>query len=363
VSRPASIAIVGMAGLFPGADGPDALWDAVRLRRSASRPVPPGRWAVAPETLLDPAIGKPDHLYSLHGCFLDAVPDVDLAGTPLDPAAIAALDPLFRLVLRVGLDAWRSAVTDGLDRRRVGVAMANIALPTEGASALARETIGAALEAAALGREAPPFTPGVRALDAHPAALPAGLLAQALGLGGGSFTLDAACASSLYAIRLACDDLAAGRLDAVLAGGASRPQCLYTQVGFSQLQALSPSGRCAPFDAGADGLVVGEGAAIFVLKRLDDAVAAGDRILGVVRAVGLSNDVGGSLLAPEAEGQLRAMRAAYQAAGWSPADVDLFECHGTGTARGDAVELASLAALLGDGATPKAIGSAHAVMS
>ena len=110
----------------------------------------------------------------------------------------------------------------------------------------------------------------------------------------------------------------------------------------------------------ADGLVVGEGAGIFLLKRLDDAVRDGDRILAVIAGVGLSNDVGGSLLAPSSEGQLRAMRAAYREAGWSPADVDLIECHATGTPVGDAVEFQSLQALWGEtagGAGQCVIGS------
>src|SRR5439155_14498773 len=105
---------------------------------------------------------------------------------------------------------------------------------------------------------------------------------------------------------------------------------------------LAPSGGCAPLDAAADGLMVGEGAGVFVLKRLEDAEAHGDRIYGVITGIGLSNDIGGGLLAPAAEGQLRAMRAAYRQAGWRPADVDLIECHATGTPVGDAVELTSL---------------------
>src|SRR5262249_59956001 len=96
----------------------------------------------------------------------------------------------------------------------------------------------------------------------------AAVLARALGLGGGSYTLDAACASSLYALKLAADELRAGRTDAMLAGGVSRPDCLYTQMGFSQLRALSPTGRCSPFDARADGLVVGPRAALFLLQPL-----------------------------------------------------------------------------------------------
>src|SRR5262249_18301377 len=119
-------------------------------------------------------------------------------------------------------------------------------------------------------------------------------------------------------------------------------------MGFSQLRALSPSGRASPFDARGDGLVVGEGAGVFVLKRLDDARRDGDRIYAVIAGAGLSNDVGGGLLAPSSDGQLRAMRAAYRAASWRPEDVDLIECHATGTPVGDAVEFASLRALWGE---------------
>ncbi len=134
----------------------------------------------------------------------------------------------------------------------------------------------------------------------------------------------------------------------MICGGVSRPDPLYTQMGFSQLRALSARGKPAPFDAEADGLVVGEGAGMFVLKRLQDALAHGDHIHGVVAGIGLSNDVDGDLLAPSAEGQLRAMRQAYEQAGWSPSDVDLIECHATGTPRGDAVELESLGELWRD---------------
>ncbi len=134
----------------------------------------------------------------------------------------------------------------------------------------------------------------------------------------------------------------------MLAGGLSRPDSLYTQMGFSQLHALSPSGTCSPFDQRGDGLVVGEGCGMVLLKRTEDAVRDGDHIYAVIRGIGLSNDIGGSLLAPAAEGQLRAMRAACQQAGWSPTDVDLIECHATGTPVGDAVEFASLRSLWGE---------------
>ena len=120
-----------------------------------------------------------------------------------------------------------------------------------------------------------------------------------MGLGGGAYTLDAACGSSLYALKLAVDELRSGRADAMSAGGVSRPDPLYTQMGFSQLRALSPRGKAAPLDHRGDGLVVGEGAGMFVLKRLDDAIGHGDHIYGVIAGIGLSNDVDGDLLAPE----------------------------------------------------------------
>src|SRR3954451_11324246 len=131
----------------------------------------------------------------------------------------------------------------------------------------------------------------------------------------------------------------------MLTGGLSRPDPLYTQMGFPQLRALSATGKACPFDARADGLVVGEGAGMFVLKRLEDARRQGDTIYAVIAGAGLSNDVDGGLLAPSSEGQLRAMRAAYAEAGWDPRDVDLIECHATGTPVGDAVEFARLRTL------------------
>ncbi len=211
---------------------------------------------------------------------------------------------------------------------------------------MARSWLGRTFAEQLLGisKPEPPTDP----LNRYVAGLPAGLLAYALGLGGGSSTLDAACASSLYAIKLACDELLAGRADAMLTGGLSRPDPLYTQMGFSQLRALSRRGICSPFDAAGDGLVVGEGAGIFLLKRTEDALAHGDRIYGIIRGVGLANDVGGSLLAPSSEGQLRAMRAAYANCGWQPNQVDLVECHATGTQVGDATEFTSLRQLWGE---------------
>ena len=336
-----SVAIVGLGGIFPDAPELTKFWDNIRHARSAAREVPDGRWQIPADAAFDAEAGKPDHVYSRRGCFIDAIPPLsELSGLRLDPKAVSGLDPLFHLLLHAGKRAFDSAITKPLDLSRIGVIIGNLALPSEKSAELSRSFLGRSFEEKLLGQAREPAA--VDPLNRYVAGLPAGLLAAALGLGGGSCTLDAACASSLYAIKLAADELLSGRADAMLTGGLSRPDPLFTQMGFSQLRALSRRGVCSPFDAAGDGLVVGEGAGIFLLKRTEDAVAHGDRIYGIIKGIGLSNDVGGSLLAPLADGQLRAMRAAYAKAGWAPQDIDLIECHATGTPVGDATEVASL---------------------
>ncbi|MDD2581014.1 MAG: beta-ketoacyl synthase N-terminal-like domain-containing protein, partial [Desulfuromonadaceae bacterium] len=340
VSNP-TVAIVGIGGIFPDAPDLDSFWANIRSGSSATRDVPAGRWQIPADAAFDPAIGVPDRVYSRRGCFIDEIPSATtLNGLAIDPASLEGLDPLFHLLIHAGKSAFDDGVTASLDRSRVGVIIGNLALPSETSTMLTRNWLGRTFEEKLLGHSAPASPPS--ALNRYVAGLPAGILAQALGLGGGSCTLDAACASSLYAIKLATEELLSGRADAMLSGGLSRPDPLYTQMGFSQLRALSKRGVSAPFDAAGDGLVVGEGAGLFLLKRTEDAIADGDRIYGIIKGIGLSNDIGGSLLAPMSEGQLRAMRAAYEKAGWNPQDVDLIECHATGTPVGDAVEVASL---------------------
>ena len=334
------VAIVGLGATFPGAADVDAFWRVVAGGVDATGPVPEGRWAIDPASAVDPDGPSPDRVDSARGGFVE----VELG---------EGVDPSVGLALRAGRDAWGSSRTDGLDRARIGVILGHLILPTESASAHALEVVGGAM-LGPLGLNVPRSKyPPV----ADPAGEPARALARDLGLGGVAYTLDAACASSLYALSLAADELIAGRADLMLAGGVSRPDALFTQMGFSQLRALSKSGRPRPFDAGADGLVVGEGAGVFALKRLADAVRDGDTIHGLIAGAGLSNDLDGPLLAPSSEGQLRALRAAYADAGWRPADVDYVECHATGTPLGDAVELSSLNQLWAGEPGRVAIGS------
>ena len=345
---PEPIAIVGLGGVLPGAPTLDDFWSVVEAGVDTASDPPPDRWCLALDRVYSTDQAQPDHIHSRRACFVRDF-QLDIQGIDLPPELVASLDPMVHLALHAGRQAWRDSVTDAVDPARVGVMLGNIVLPTSSASAMADWILGRRFERElfrAAGVPMPPETRApVAAINRWVAGLPAAMLAKGLGLGGDRFCIDAACSSSLFTVELAVDALRQGRLDAVLAGGLSRPDSLYTQMGFSQLLAVSPTGRCSPFDRRSDGLVVGEGAGVLVLKRLSDARRQGDRIRAVIHSVGLSNDVEGSLLAPSREGQLRAMQGAYRAAGWTPSQVDMVECHATGTPVGDSVEFASLQAL------------------
>lgn len=341
------IAVVSVSGVFPGAVGASRFWENIQKKVDACIEVPDGNW-IAPVDWIGSSSPDADKTYSRRACLVQSVP-FDPGQFTCDPEILRDLDALHQWVLVAGQDAFQRCRTDGLNKNRMGVILAAIALPTRTSSKISQRLISRFLarQTAQLNDSAN-LCSRSEALCGRVVSSPAAVLAASLGLGGGSYTLDAACASSLYALKLSCDELQAYRSDLMLTGGVSGADNLYTQIGFSQLKALSASGRCAPFDRTADGLVVGEGAGIVALKRLDDALRDGDTIYGVIYGIGLSNDMRGNLLAPESAGQLRAMRMAYEAAGWLPEDVDYIECHGAGTPMGDATEIESLVALWQD---------------
>ena len=329
------IAIVGRACLLPGAPDPAALARAVLGGVDLLRDVPPGRWRLDPARLRGAPPDRDDRAWSLRGGYVDGF-TFDPAGLAVPPGRLAGLDPVFTWTLHVLRAALRDA---GRERGGpgVGAVLGNLSFPTVGlADHAAAVWLGPAAAAAGL----PATDPRNRFMSG----LPARLAAEALDLRAGAFGLDAACASGLYAIALACDALRARRADLMLAGAVNAADDLFIHMGFTALGALSPSGRSRPFHRAADGLVPAEGAAAVALRRLSDAERAGDRILGVIRGVGLANDGRGrGLLAPCPEGQVRALRRAYAEAGVRPTDLGLLECHATGTTVGDAAELRSAA--------------------
>ncbi len=344
------IAIVGQGCVLPGALNPGQLWQVVLERRDLLGRAPEGYWRVRPEHVLAaPESWRPDKTWSDRGGYVHGFEEIfDPSGFAVEAEEILSLDVQFHWVLHAGREALRQVV-GGEGPGRAGLVLGNLAYPTfamaEYAEAVWREQAGAGSC-----RRPHPRNRFHAGSVAH-------LAAEALRLHAGAFALDAGCASSLYAIKLACDRLHDGSADLMLAGGVNRADDLLIHVGFSSLRALSRSGRSRPFHAEADGLVPAEGVALVALKRLEDAEACGDDILGVIRGVGLSNDGReGGLLSPSAAGQARAMRRAYRQAGLDPRSISLVECHATGTPVGDGVEVQSLAEVFA-GAVDVPVGS------
>ena len=171
-----------------------------------------------------------------------------------------------------------------------------------------------------------------------------GRIANRFDLGGTNFTCDAACATSLTALRNSLYELLDGSADAVLTGGVNVDMTVFSYLGFSRLKALSPSGRLRPFDTKADGMILGDACSLMVLKREADARRDANRIYARIVGIGSGSDgKAKSIFAPRFEGQLRAIDRAYRGADFGPDDISFLEAHGTGTPVGDAMELKSIA--------------------
>ncbi|MFJ9984661.1 beta-ketoacyl synthase N-terminal-like domain-containing protein [Streptomyces globisporus] len=353
------IAVVGRGCVLPGALDPDGFWENVAAGRTSLTAAPEGRWRLPRHRVMGTVDDHLDRTWSDIGGYVEGFESVfDPEGFLLPPERIAALDPLFHWVL-YGVRQALAEAGRTTPLRRGGLILGNLSYPTPTGAAFAEHVWLSAQRPAlrdALLRGGRRPRPDAR--NRFSSGLPALLAARALGLGAGAWSLDAACASSLYAIKLACDRLHDGTADLMVAGAVSRPDPLYLHVGFCGLSATSRTGRSRPFDRDADGLVHGEGAGFVALTRLSDARAAGLPVFGVIRGVGLSNDGRGSgLISPSEEGQVRAMRLAYEAAGVAPESVSLVECHATGTPVGDAVEARGMARVFG-AADDVPIGSA-----
>ncbi|MGW1622024.1 SDR family NAD(P)-dependent oxidoreductase [Streptomyces sp. NPDC002172] len=336
---PLDIAIVGMACMFPEAPDLATFWANVVAGHDAVTEVPVERW--------DPAVHHADgSTTSKWGGFLPPIP-FDPLGYGIPPASLGHIEP----VQLLALEAARRALDDagyGTQGREFDRSRTSVVFGAEAGSDLSNAaTLRAVLPSYygkvpdGLDEQLPRFTE-----DSFPGMLAnviSGRIANRLDLGGANYTVDAACASSLAAVDVACKELTAGTSDVVLCGGADLHNGINDYVLFSSVHALSPTGRSRAFDGSADGIALGEGVACVVLKRLADAERDGDRIYGVVKGLGSSSD-GRSLglTAPRPEGQRAALLRAYRNAGISPAQVGLVEAHGTGTVVGDRTELTIL---------------------
>ncbi|MFI5979442.1 SDR family NAD(P)-dependent oxidoreductase [Streptomyces sp. NPDC051555] len=341
---PLDVAIVGMACAYPGAPDLDAYWAQVLAGTDAVTEVPAGRWDPELYYDADPARAG-ERTPSRWGGFLPALP-FDALAHGIAPASLSGIEPVQLLALEISARALADAgygAGRAFDRARTSVVFG-----AEAGTELAGAYGLRALHPAYLGALPPELDEQLPRLteDSFPGVLAnviAGRVANRLDLGGANCTVDAACASSLAALDLACRQLRDRDSDMVLCGGADVHNGINDYLMFASVRALSPGGRCRPFDAGADGIALGEGVGALVLKRLADAERDGDRVYAVIKSVGASSD-GRSLglTAPRPEGQRRALERAYARAGVTPAEVGLVEAHGTGTVVGDSTELTVL---------------------
>jgi acyl transferase domain-containing protein/phosphopantetheinyl transferase len=360
-----------MSVLFPGAPDLATYWRNLVEGVDAITDVPPGRWDSEFYQPAGSGDRRADRIYCKRGGFVDSMAEVDATGFGIMPNSVPGTEPDQLIALRVAAQAVADAGGDGrlpVDRQRVGVILGRGGYLTPGLVRLDQRVRTASQLVRTLGELMPEL--GTERLEEVRRAftdqlgpespesaiglvpnLAASRLANRLDLRGPAYTVDAACASSLVAVDHATRELATGRCDVVLAGGVHHCHDITLWSVFNQLGALSPTERIRPFHREADGVLIGEGTGVVVLKRLADAERDGDRIYAVITGTGVASDGRtASLLNPDTGGQVRAVRQAWQAAGLDPAEdgsIGLLEAHGTATPAGDTAELATIAEVFG----------------
>ena len=375
------VAIVGMAVELPGAPDVATYWRNIVEGVDAIEEVPADRWD---PVFFDPAATRADRFYCRRGGFV-ATPTFDAAGFGVMPVAVDDAEPDQLIALQVA----QAAVDDSGDAlaraaaERVGVVVGRGGYLTPGVARLDQrvrvanqvETVLRAVlpdldddQVASVG-DALRRQVGEERPEAAIGLVPnlvASRIANRLDLRGPAFTVDGACASSLLAVQQSVDALRAGRCDVMIAGGVHHCHDVTFWSVFTQLGALSRQERIRPFDRAADGLLIGEGTGVVVLKRLADAERDGDRVHAVIRGVGSSSDGrASSLMKPRVSGQVLALRRAWDDAGLDPATIGLVEAHGTATPTGDAAELETLAEFFGPAdptATRAGLGSVKSMI-
>ena len=358
------IAIIGLSCLLPDSPEIDTFWDNVLKARVSITEVPSDRWK--PLDFYDPN-GSPGSVaenktYSKIGGFVRDF-EFDWRRWRIPPGSLPQIDVTQLWAVAVSASALEHAgYGEGgkeLNRALTGVVFANAVGGENRDTGTLHVHVDQAIRYAQEGgmtdtksfREK--WTEGLPKVDEDTmpgelANVIAGRVANLLDLQGPNYTTDAACASSMAALVDSCRQLQSRQVDVVICGASDRSMNASTYAKFSAIGALSAT-HSTPFDAGANGFVMGEGAGAFVLKRLGEAIAEGDEVYGVIRGVGASSDGRGKgIAAPSRRGQRQAVVRAYAQAGYDSSSVELVEAHGTSTRVGDATELATLADVFAD---------------
>lgn len=372
---PCDIAIVGLSCFYPGSTNLTQYWENVLNKTNAVIEIPPTHWDWRP--YYDPDPRARDKMVSKWGGFMS-----DIVFDPLKygitPKSIPNIEPLQLLLL----EAVNQALADAgylerqFNRERtcaiLGVGGGGMPLSVSygfrACMPLMESIPGMPIKSDEIIRLGEGILPEWTE-DSFPGILlnvAAGRVSNRFNLGGPNMAIDAACGSSLAALYAGVRELQDGTSDVAIVMGGDAVQTPYAYVAFSKTHALSPRGRCRPFDAEADGIALAEGVGVAVLKRLADAERDGDRIYSVIRGVGASSDGRDKgLTAPRAEGQLRALHRAYGQARINPSNVALVEAHGTGTVVGDQTEARAIGQLFRDAgadAQSCAIGSVKSMI-
>jgi acyl transferase domain-containing protein/phosphopantetheinyl transferase len=368
------IAITGMAALFPGAGDLSQYWRNIVDGVDSTSSVPASRWLRGASNLNDTLLEFPR---CRRGGFVSSA-HIDPILFGIAPNDIDYIEPDQLIALKLAIDALKDAGLPHLKTAsdRTGVILGRGAYLTSGIARYEQKVRGSQqvmhvlralapkLSAATLEQVREAFA-GELQHDVRGSViglvpnLAASRIANRLNLQGPAYTVDAACASSLLAIDQAIRLLRDKSCDVVVAGGTHHCHDLSFWKVFETLGALSSDECIRPFDTQANGLLIAEGTGIIVLKRAGDAHRDGDRIYALIKGSGISSDGrGSSLMNPQADGQIRAVRSAWADAGWDPAcegSVDLIEAHGTATPAGDKAELTTLATIFGSVAGSRAV--------
>jgi acyl transferase domain-containing protein/NAD(P)H-dependent flavin oxidoreductase YrpB (nitropropane dioxygenase family)/acyl carrier protein len=355
---PCDIAIIGLSCFYPGAGGLWPYWENILAKTNAVIEIPPTHWDWRP--YYDPDPRARDKMVSKWGGFMSDV-IFDPLKYGITPKSIPNIEPLQLLLLEAVNQALGDAgyLDRPFNRERtcaiLGVGGGGMPLSVSygfrACMPLLDSIPGVPVRSSQIVELGEGILPEWTE-DSFPGILlnvAAGRVANRFNLGGPNMAIDAACGSSLAALYAGVRELQDGTSDVAVVMGGDAVQTPYAYVAFSKTHALSPRGKCRPFDAAADGIALAEGVGVAVLKRLSDAERDGDRVYAVVKGVGASSDGRDKgLTAPRAEGQLRALHRAYAQARVSPARVGLVEAHGTGTVVGDQTEARAIGQLFRD---------------
>ncbi|SEW00666.1 polyketide-type polyunsaturated fatty acid synthase PfaA [Chitinophaga sp. YR573] len=353
------IAVVGMSSLFAKAKNLDEYWQNIVEEINCITEVPENRWKISDYYSSNPT--DPDKSYSKVGGF---IPDINFNpmefGLPPNILELTDSSQLLSLVVAKAAleDAgyWQNEKFNKEVRQRTGVVLgvgggqkllgtliSRLQYPiwekTLRAYGIPEKDLTVVIEhikSAFVKWEENSF-PGLLGN------VIAGRITNRFDLGGTNCVVDAACATSLSAIKMAVMELQLGHVDMIITGGVDTDTSPVMYLSFSKTPAFSKENQIRPFDDKSDGIVIGEGIGLVVLKRLSDAVRDGDKIYSVIKGIGSSSDgKNKSIYAPQSSGQSLALKRTYEQAGYSMNTIGLIECHGTGTPTGDPSEFDSL---------------------